>query len=405
MGAVYTVTTYAELPISSENIGRLYLVEDESSFYVSDPIVGWKILINPTNRIWTWGRASNGDLGTGNKDDKSSPVTTADGGTTWTKLSGSSAAIKSNNTLWLWGANNYGQLGNNTTLGSCIPTKMIFGDGWKQASRNIVSNHALAVKTDGTLWAWGSNTCGRLGDNTTTSRSSPVTTAGGGAGWSQVAAGCTWSMALKNEGTLWTWGDNTCGVLGTNNTTNRSSPGTIFGGGANWCFISAGLKHNVAVKTDGTLWSWGLNTCGRLGDNTTTNRSSPVTPSGGGTDWYQASAGSDSTVALKINNTLWTWGSNVCGALGDGTITNRSSPGTVAGGGTNWCQVTAGFLAGAAIKFDGTLWTWGSNTNGQLGTNNLNNRCSPGTTIGGGTNWCSVAAGYKNMFAIQTVFN
>jgi len=262
--------------------------------------------------------------------------------------------------------------------------------------------HTSAVKTDGTLWTWGAGSNGRLGDNSTVSRSSPGTTAGGGTNWCQVSGGPQHTAAVKTDGTLWTWGCNNAGQLGTNSTVSRSSPGTTAGGGTDWCQVSSGGSHTAAVKTDGTLWTWGCNDAGRLGDNSTVNRSSPVTTAGGGTTWCQVSAASlFTTAAVKTDGTLWTWGYNAQGRLGDNSITSRRSPGTTAGGGTTWCQVSSGSSHTAAVKTDGTLWTWGVNTSGELGDNSIVNRSSPGTTAGGGTTWCQVSGGGSHTAAIR----
>jgi len=149
---------------------------------------------------------------------------------------------------------------------------------------------------------------------------------------------------------LWTWGYNNNGELGTGTTTSRSSPGTTAGGGTNWKQVSSGDTATAAVKTDGTLWTWGYNGYGELGTGTTTSKSSPVTTAGGGTNWNQVSVGTNISAAIKTDGTLWTWGRNENGQLGDGTTTSKSSPGTTAGGGTTWKQVSMGYWNAAAIK-------------------------------------------------------
>jgi alpha-tubulin suppressor-like RCC1 family protein len=141
------------------------------------------------------------------------------------------------------------------------------------------------------------------------------------------------------------------GQLGDGTTTSRSSPGTTAGGGTTWCQVSSGIVHIAAIKTDGTLWSWGSGNCGKLGDGTIANRCSPGTTSGGGTTWCQVSAGKgnsgDNTAAIKTDGTLWTWGQNNSGQLGDNTTTNRCSPITTAGGGTSWTYVNMGSMTAA----------------------------------------------------------
>ena len=191
---------------------------------------------------------------------------------------------------------------------------------------------------------------------------------------------------------LWTWGENGSGGLGNGNAVSRCSPGTVAGNDVKWCQISNGSAHMAAIKSDGTLWTWGYNGSGRLGTNSAILfRCSPGTVAGGGTNWCYIRSALFGNNAIKTDGTLWTWGANFTGSLGDGTVASRSSPGTVAGGGTNWCQVSNGGnnsgQTAIAVKTDGTLWTWGCNSLGQLGDGTTVSRCSPGTVAGGGTNW------------------
>ena len=357
--------------------------------------------------LYVWGKNSNGQLGDGTTTSRSSPVTTAAGGNDWKLVAISSnnnnhaLAIRSDNKLWGWGINSCGQLGNNTIIGTCSPI-IISNDSWAAIAVSGRGSSA-GVKTDGTLWTWGRNYCGILGDGTTTSRSSPGTIAGGGTNWSSISFGYDHSSAIKTDGTLWTWGRSSSGVLGSGNYTNRSSPGTTAGGGTNWCQSSSSYRNTAAIKTDGTLWTWGRNNCGQLGDGTTTVRQSPVTTAGGGTNWCKISAGVSHMSGIKTDGTLWTWGINNCCQLGDGAGgygIKKSSPGTTAGGGTNWCVASAGCYHSAGVKTDGTLWTWGGGTGGALGIGSNSNRSIP-TQISL-SNWSFVVAGECNTAAIRT---
>ena len=161
-------------------------------------------------------------------------------------------------------------------------------------------------------------------------------------------------------------------------------------------------KTYIFVPVAGQLYTWGSNINGMLGDNSAVNRSSPGTTAGGGTTWCQVSINRAHTAAVKTDGTLWTWGSDYSGMLGRGTPASRSSPGTTAGGGTTWCQVSTGSIHTAALKTDGTLWTWGCNATGQLGDNTIASRSSPGTTAGGGTTWFQVSGGGAHTIALST---
>ena len=141
--------------------------------------------------------------------------------------------------------------------------------------------HALALKNDGTVWAWGANSNGQLGDGTGTDRSTPVQVTGGMAGVTALAAGVTHSLAAKNDGTVWAWGGNDAGQLGDGSTTDHSTPVQVSGGLVGAVGLAAGTYHSLAVKNDGTVWAWGGNDLGQLGDSTTTGRRTPVQVRGG----------------------------------------------------------------------------------------------------------------------------
>jgi len=361
-----------------------------NDFYITDADIVDQYL---NGKLWTWGNNDYGQLGDNTGTNRSSPVQTITGGTNWKQVScgtRSTAAIKTDGTLWTWGSNSYGQLGDNTGTNRSSPVQTITGGtSWKQVSCG--KYFTAAVKTDGTLWSWGNNGYGELGDGTgETYRSSPVQTIAGGSIWKQVSCGSGSTAAIKTDGTLWTWGNNISGQLGDGTRTDRSSPVQTISGGTNWKQVSCGYRNTAAIKTDGTLWTWGDNFYGQLGDGTSTSRSSPVQTITGGSNWKQVSCGSNST-AIKTDGTLWTWGNNRRGELGDGTETDRSSPVQTIAGGSNWKQVSCGSRSTAAIKTDGTLWTWGLNTFGLLGDGTSTSRSSPVQTIAGGSNWKQVA--------------
>jgi alpha-tubulin suppressor-like RCC1 family protein len=377
------------------DIGDKYVTKEYVMDAYPDLVPGFT-----SGQLYTWGDNYKGQLGTGDTYGRSSPGTTVGTSTMWKDVATStgqfvavSAGIKTDGTLWTWGSNGFGAMlgmGAGGASRSSPGTTAGGGTNWKQI--DLSAAHAGAVKTDGTLWTWGYNATGQLGDGSTTTASSPITTAGGGTDWKQVSCGYYSTAAIKSDGTLWTWGTNSGGILGDNTTTSRSSPGTTAGGGTNWKQVDIGSGLLAAVKTDGTLWTCGGNGFGQLGTGNTTSRSSPGTVAGGGTTWKQVAANDFNFAAIKTDGTLWTCGYNTQGQLGTGDTYGRSSPGTVAGGGTNWKQVVMAYRNGFAIKTDGSLWTWGDNGYGQLGTNNTTDRSSPGTTVGGGFAWKKVAA-------------
>jgi alpha-tubulin suppressor-like RCC1 family protein len=363
--------------------------------------------------LWTWGNGGTGQLGNAAITNRSTPVTTFAGGTNWKQVSSigyHTAAIKTDGTLWTWGSGGTGRLGNGVTTGnrSTPVTTFAGGTNWKQVS--VGQNYTSAIKTDGTLWTWGNGGNGRLGNGVTTgNRSTPVTTFAGGTNWKQVSSGGGHTAAIKTDGTLWTWGFGGNGRLGNGVTslTNISTPVTTFAGGTNWKQVSSGDAYTAAIKTDGTLWTWGNGLNGVLGNGVTTgNRSTPVTTFAGGNNWKQVSCGngySSYTAAIKTDGTLWSWGNGTSGQIGNASTTNRSTPVTTFAGGTNWKQVSCGngySSYTAAIKTDGTLWSWGYGGNGRLGNNQTTNVSTPVTTFAGGLSWKQVSTGNEHTVAL-----
>jgi alpha-tubulin suppressor-like RCC1 family protein len=363
---------------TSEKLTDIFVTESE----IIDRYVG--------GRLWGWGTQN---LGDNTSISRSSPVQTVSAGTNWKQVSYSSG-IKTDGTLWLWGRGFAGHLGDNTTINKSSPVQTISsGTNWKQVSRG--SNFAAAIKTDGTLWLWGENANGGLGINIAlTPRSSPVQTISSGTNWKQVSVFINHTAAIKTDGTLWLWGTGSNGLLGNDSIAARSSPVQTVSSGTNWKQVSAGACHTVAIKTDGTLWNWGAAGAGSLGNNSTINRSSPVQTVSSGTNWKQVAAGNYHVQAIKTDGTLWGWGCSVLGQLGDGAfISNKSSPVQTVSSGNNWKEVSAGFGHTSAIKTDGTLWVWGFNYGGCLGDGTRTDRNSPVQTVMGGNNWKQVSRG------------
>jgi len=352
--------------------------------------------------LWGWGQNA-GSLGDGTTTSKSSPVQTISGGTDWTQIDAGfnhTAAIKTDGTLWLWGGNTNGSLGDNTTTTKSSPVQTIAGGtDWDQVA--CAYAFTSAIKTDGTLWTWGLNDKGQHGDTTITEKSSPVQTVAGGTDWSQVAVGARFTSAIKTDGTLWSWGQDFYGQLGDNSSTDKSSPVQTVAGGTDWAQVDCGYQVSSAIKTDGTLWTWGQNEVGQLGDGTTTRKSSPVQTITGGTDWVQVSIDRRHGAAIKTDGTLWTWGWNIFGQLGDGTTVNKSSPVQTISGGTDWDKVVCGYNLTIALKTDGSVWLWGQATSGKLGDETTTDKSSPIQTVTGGTDWIDIGTGKENTWAIK----
>ncbi len=304
-------------------------------------------------------------------------------------------ALKSDGTLWSWGSNAYGQLGDGSGTSKIVPTKIETDNTW--ASVFSGAFHTVALKSDGTLWAWGYNYAGQLGDGTTTNRLSPVQI-GTDNTWVSVFAGYYHTIALKSDGTLWAWGLNNYGQLGDGSGTNRFVP-TQIGYDNTWVSVSAEVWHTIALKSDGTLWAWGDNGCGELGDGSARVKFVP-TKIGSENTWVSISAGLYYTIALKSDGTLWAWGYNGGGQLGDGTTTNRLSPVQIESD-NKWITISVGEGHTIALKSDGTLWAWGRNFGGQLGDGTTADKHSP-VQIGSDNTWESIEAGYSHSLSLKS---
>ena len=237
-------------------------------------------------------------------------------------------ALKTNGTLWAWGDNAFGQLGDNSTDDRNAPVQIGTETNWTSISAG--TQHSLALKAGGELWAWGTNNTSRFGINTPALSYIPMQI-GTDSDWSKVLAGRDHGVGLKTNGTFWTWGGNATGQLGDGSTIDKNSPiniaslnGTIK--------IAKGHQHTTVIKNDGSIWSWGGNASGQLGIGsslTPTPPSPTLIPTQENTfsnDWAYIDSKISHTVAIKADGSLFTWGSNLWGQLGDGSQITKSSP-------------------------------------------------------------------------------
>lgn len=337
--------------------------------------------------LWSVGKGNDGILGTGSTTNVSTLVQVGANSTWRTVASGTyhCLAIRTDGTLWSWGdaggigfpEDGQGVLGLGDVNNRSSPTQVGTLTNWKDVAGSYDMSYAL--KTDGTVWSWGSNnnTDYPLGLGDTTDRSSPVQV-GTGTDWVKIFPRYYGAYLIKGNGELWGFGAGYWGTLGNNNTTAASTPILISSTGR-WKSAEGGyLSHALGVKEDGTLWAWGDNTYGQLGQNNITHRSSPVQV-GTDTNWAYAKPVASSSFAIKTDGTLWSWGWNGYGQLGIGSTADKSTPVQV-GALTDWSTLNKGHAYGSisAIKKDGTLWVWGSGvTGGNYTGDNLPRVSSP----------------------------
>lgn len=222
--------------------------------------------------------------------------------------------------------------------------------------------HTMGIRWDGTLWVWGANGSGQLGTGTTDPSTIPVQI-GTDNDWISIAAGNYHSIALKSNGTLYGWGENTAGQLGIGTTGYELLPVQL-GDDDDWTAVSTASKHSIAMKMDGSLWACGENTHGQLGDGTF-EPSLTWQQVGDQNDWLSFSSQGFHTLAIRSNGTLWSWGNNDYGQLG-AELPSQNMPVQI-GTDADWQSVSAGYYFSFGIKTDGTLWGWGNNYSNQLG--------------------------------------
>jgi len=344
-----------------------------------------------------WGAGRNdlaGALGDGTTINRSSPVQMGDR-SDWTGLDFTgnygTGAVNADGTLWTWGRNNYGRLGLGDTTDRSSPTQVGSLTDWAAVASG--QSYMMAVKTDGTLWTWGYNSDGQLGLGDRTTYSSPVQV-GSLTDWSSAAGAfcpvlANGMFAIKTDGTLWAWGNNNDAFgLGLGDETARSSP-TQSGSATTWAWVNSTASAGAAIRTDGTLWTWGESGNGQLGNGTDTPRVCCPVQVGSLTDWSTIKGGAGATFnAIKTDGTLWGWAVNSAGQLGLGDTTVRSSPVQV-GSLTDWSKHTILYETAGAIKTDGTLWTWGGNSDGEQGRGNTTTSSSP-AQVGSDTDFLDI---------------
>ena len=316
--------------------------------------------------VWAWGKNDNGQLGDGTTTDNAAVVKVS-GLSEITDIAGGyehSLALRDDGTVWAWGNNSSGQLGDGTTTDK---TTAVQASGLGEI-KAIMSGyyHSLALKTDGTVWAWGSNDYGQLGDGTTTDKTTAVQVSGL-SGITATAGGGSHSLSLKKDGTVWAWGDDYYGQLGDGIQpyVPYITTAVQLNGQSGITAIAGGYSHSLALKKDGTVWAWGNNDYGQLGDGTEIDRATVVQVSG--LSGITAIAGGYShSLALKNDGTVWAWGSNDYGQLGDGSRADKKTAVQVSGL-SGITAISGGYYHSLALKNDGTVWAWGNNDNGQLG--------------------------------------
>lgn len=399
--------------------------------------------IDKNGKGWGWGSANNGEMGT-NTSYVATPVSIY-GTKTFCDIGAGnyhSIAIDKNNKFWTWGLDDYGQLGingdyNRKTPISLQATNKTFcavhtGRGWTSFVRDKTNTtyrwgvgpiffnrerspvsfyntagiaqceiaaglyHFLALDQNGKAWGWGYSQYGSVGHGNYYSVGPQYSVVGQlGRTFCKITAGDIHSVALDKDGRIWTWGGNYACQLGqgiTADFNSRCSPALLWNNdGKTFCKIAAGKNYTLAIDKNGKVWSWGENYNGYLGDNSNTQRCSPVSICETNTKTFcKIAAGENSSLAIDKNGKIWSWGGNSYGQLGINSTSSVNTPVSVLGAAKTFCQISIGTYNVAAIDKNGKVWCWGINTYGQLGDNSVTNKCTPVSIAGSAKTFCHI---------------
>ncbi|MCL2544277.1 MAG: putative Ig domain-containing protein, partial [Nocardioidaceae bacterium] len=321
----------------------------------------------------------------------------------------SSCRISADTTLWCWGYDESGELGDGGPLavdppGVLAPVQIV-NKLWTQLTIGGSSlpnhSHACALReSQGFGQCWGGDEDGELGIGGGNSMTAPTTIAGGHL-WNELSAGWTNTCGVTTGGALYCWGDDAFGQSATRVNTNVP---TRVGTSTAWDQVSSGSTSSCGIRTAGSLWCWGMDARGQLGTGSRTDTDVP-TRVGTATSWSQVSVGDGYACAVRTDGTVWCWGSSTSGQLGNGVDVNDPTKDVLAprqvGAGTNWAQVSAGGGHTCAVTTAGTAWCWGQNSNGELGDGSISPDVTSPVQVGTGADWTSISGGYDDTCGVE----
>lgn len=305
-----------------------------------------------------------------------------------------SLAIRNNGSLWAWGANLNGQLGDGSNVFKTIPVQVGNSTQWMKTEAG--DYHSIGLRTDGTIWAWGNNGSGQLGQGNVNSSNVPIPI-GMDTNWIDIAAGGDFCLALKQDGSLWAWGKHTYGQLGIGSNTTQTLPVRV-DSLHTYIHIACGLSHALAIRSDSTLWAWGYNLSGQLGTGNNINTSFPTLVDSQ-YHWLRATAGKYHSLAIRTDGSLWSWGLNGDFQLGNGSTISSNAP-LLVDSVEEWVQLAAGGNHSLGTTQSGYAWCWGDNFYGQLGIGNTVSQSLP-IQCSSNTNHVMIAAGERHSMVLQ----
>ena len=365
-------------------------------------------------KIRSQGFNATGQLGNNSITNRDSPVSLGGAAKTFCKIGGGRAgvlfgvagfdqnfniAIDQYGRLWSWGLGTNGQLGNNATQSQRTPVSVLGSVKTFCQVGSGAGAFSNAIDKYGRVWSWGINTIGQLGNNAALGRCTPVAVSGATKTFCSITQGGSHSMTLDLRGRAWGWGSNSNGQIGDNSATNRCTPVSVLGSVKTFCEISAGSTHTLGLTNSGRAWSWGLNTNGQLGNNSVTSQRTPVSVLGAVKTFCKISCGLSFSMAIDKNGRVWGWGRGDLGELGNNLFSlSILTPVSIGGSLKTFCQISAGTNHSLAVDKNGKIWGWGYNYGGELGK--LTN-ITPSSIVGNNKTFCHIGSGSLTSTAID----
>lgn len=350
----------------------------------------YSLFIDENGKAWGSGINEAGQLGDNSVTARCAPVSVVSSAPkTFCKISAGenpfstyrhSMGIDKNGTLWGWGSNNFFGMMGNPSFASARTPVTVAGQTKTFCEVDCGNAFTIAIDKNGKVWGWGSGNSGRLGNNSVSNQSTPVSVYGSNT-FCKISAGPANVLAIDNNGKAWGWGDGKDGVGGRGSTASVNTPVAVCGT-RTFCHIAIGkeaaanVAHGLALDNNGRAWAWGANSSGQIGDNSTTSRLSPVCVCGTVRTFCKIATGDQHSLAIDKNGKLWAWGRNIAGQLGINSTTSYSTPVAVSTSKT-FCEIAAGFGFSLALDKDNNFWSWGLNNQGQLGDNSTTSRLTP----------------------------
>jgi len=330
--------------------------------------------IKNDGQLWSWGYNLDGQKGINSIVNKSTPIAILGTIKTFCSIDSGirhSIGLNNNGKVWCWGDNEFGQLGINSTGSTSTPVAILGITKTFCKIDNGGSIHSLGIDNHGKVWGWGANTYGELGINSTALKSTPVAIAGTLKTFCSITVGWEHSLGIDNRGKVWGWGWNYTGQLGVNSITSKLIPTAILGSLKTFCSISGGDSFSLGLDHYGYIWSWGFNGNGQLGTNNTTFYSTPVAIAGTLKTFCSISCGNSHSLGLDNHGNVWSWGYNLYGKLGINSTINKSTPVAILGTLKTFCSISGGFHYSSGLDNHGNVWSWGINGSGDLGNNTI----------------------------------